>query len=360
MNDHTPPDDADLRRLLHHAVDDVDPAPALDHIRDRTKATPMSDKRPWIYGALGAAAATAAVVVGVSVLGDSDETPVAGSGDPAASASSDPAEPSGSPEPSESAEPSGTAEPEPSASIAVSGAVPVYLVGSTGRGLGLYREFQAGEGGDPLLSAVGASLNGTSLDPDYSSLWEGLDAQVDAAPPAGDVVVVALSGGGPDLSQRPSGMSAADARLAVQQLVWTATAALQRDVPVTFEVDGNPPDTLLGVDVTGGVSRAEAMSVLAPVWVTSPQDGDTVGSTFAVEGQGAFFEATVSWQLLDASGEVVEDGFTTARECCVMSPYRFQVKDVDPGDYTLRVYQADTSGEPGAVETEDTKRLTVE
>ena len=94
--------------------------------------------------------------------------------------------------------------------------------------------------------------------------------------------------------------------------------------------------------------------------MTSPQDGDTVGSTFPVEGQGAFFEATVSWQLLDGSGEVVKDGFTTAEECCVMSPYRFQVKGVDPGDYTLRVYQADTSGEPGAVETEDTKRLTVE
>ncbi|QIK65824.1 hypothetical protein G7072_05305 [Nocardioides sp. HDW12B] len=320
----------------------------------------MSDKRPWIYGALGAAVATAATVVAVTVLSDSDDTPVAGSGDPAPSASSDLAEPSGSPEPSESAETSETADPEPSGSAVVSGTVPVYLVGSTGRGLGLYREFQAGEGDDPLLSAVGASLSGASLDPDYSSLWEGLGAQVDAAPPAGDVILLALSGSGPDLAERPDGMSAADARLAVQQLVWTATAALQRDVPVTFEVDGDAPDTLLGVDVTGGVSRGEAMSTLAPVWVTSPQDGDTVGSTFAVEGQGAFFEATVSWQLLDPPGEVVKEGFTTARECCVMSPYRFQVKDVDPGDYTLRVYQADTSGEPGAVETEDTKRLTVE
>lgn len=155
-------------------------------------------------------------------------------------------------------------------------------------------------------------------------------------------------------------MSAADARLAVQQLVWTATAALQRDVPVTFEVDGAAPDTLLGVDVTGGVGRDDAMSVLAPVWVTSPQDGETVGSTFTVEGQGAFFEANVSWQLLDGSGEVVQDGFATAQECCTLSPYRFTVKNVDPGDYTLRVYAADMSGGEGGTEPEDTKRLTVD
>ena len=110
----------------------------------------------------------------------------------------------------------------------------------------------------------------------------------------------------------------------------------------------------------GGIGRGGEAETLAPVWVTSPQDGDTVGSTFTVEGQGAFFEANVSWQLLDASGEVVQDGFATAEECCVMSPYRFQVKGVDPGDHTLRVYAADMSGGEGGAEPEDTKRLTVE
>ncbi len=361
MNERTPlhdADDADLRRLLHHAVDDVDPAPALDHIRDRTKATPMSDKRPWIYGALGAAVATAATVVAVTVLSDDDTTPVAGSGDPTPSASSDPAEPSATAE--ASAEPSEEASAEPSkqAGEGATQVVPVYYAGRTSAGIGLFREFhRTSSDGDALFEASEEAVGGTPLDPDYFTLWGDLDVAVDFTF-TGGTAVIGLTGN--SLTERPAGLGADEASLAVQQLVYTATAALQRNVTVEFELDDRPMTTLLGVDVSKGLGRRGEAETLAPVWVTSPQDGDTVGSTFAVEGQGAFFEATVSWQLLDGAGEVVQDGFTTAEECCVMSPYRFQVKDVAPGDYTLRVYQADTSGEPGAVETEDTKRLTVE
>jgi hypothetical protein len=362
VNERTPPDDADLRRLLHHAVDDVDPAPALDHIRDRTKATPMSDKRPWIYGALGAAAATAAVVVGVSVLSDDETTPVAGPG-PESSATAEPsgtAEPSTQPstQPSDEASDEASAEPSQQAGEGATQVVPVYYAGRTSAGIGLFREFhRTSSDGDALFEASEEAVGGTPLDPDYFTLWGDLDAAVDFTF-TGGTAVIGLTGS--SLSERPAGLGADEASLAVQQLVYTATAALQRNVTVEFELDERPMATLLGVDVSEGVGRRGEAETLAPVWVTSPQDGDTVGSTFTVEGQGAFFEATVSWQLLDDAGDVVEEGFTTAQECCVMSPYRFQVKGVDPGDYTLRVYQADTSGEPGAVETEDTKRLTVD
>jgi hypothetical protein len=346
------PDD-DLRALLAHAVDDVEPTPALDQIRDRTKATPMSDKRPWLYGFLGAAVATAATVVAVTVLSNDETTPVAGSGET----------PSATAEPSESAEisegtPSAAPESEPAEEVATE-TVPVYYAGRTPAGVGLFREFHRAQapGEDLLMPALTEAVQNPPLDPDYFSLWEGLGASVGSTF-SGGTVVIGLDGG--SLAVRPGDLSADEARLAVQQLVYTATAAVQRNVTVEFEINGRAADTLLGVDVAGGVGRGGEVETLAPVWITSPQDGDTVGSTFAVEGQGAFFEATVSWQLLDGSGGVVEDGFTTAEECCVMSPYRFQVKGVDPGDYTLRVYQADTSGEPGAVETEDTKRVTVE
>lgn len=345
------PDD-DLRALLAHAVDDVEPTPALDQIRDRTKATPMSDKRPWLYGFLGAAVATAATVVAVTVLSNDETTPVAGSGET----------PSATAEPSESAEiTEGTPSATPTEPAATE-TVPVYYVGRTPAGDGLYREFVAFPIPDgPVAAAVEAALGTPPSDDDYSSPWTDLpyDINLTAAVVDDDGITLELTADAP-WEDRPSDLSAEEADRAVAQLVWTATAAAQENVPVTFEVNGSEAGRLVGVDVAGGERRGDAMSVLAPVWVTSPQDGDTVGSTFAVEGQGAFFEATVSWQLLDSSGEVVEEGFTTAEECCVMSPYRFQVKGVDPGDYTLRVYQADTSGEPGAVETEDTKRVTVE
>ena len=73
-----------------------------------------------------------------------------------------------------------------------------------------------------------------------------------------------------------------------------------------------------------GVQAADPMEVQGTVWVISPQDGDEVGSTFTVEGRGAFFEANVSWQLLRGS-EPVAEGFATAEEGMTLSPYRFEV-----------------------------------
>jgi hypothetical protein len=121
--------------------------------------------------------------------------------------------------------------------------------------------------------------------------------------------------------------------------------------------DGEPLDTLLGVDVAPQVVQAPALDVQAPVWVVTPQDREEVGTRFTVEGRGAFFEANVSWQLL-RDDVVVKDGFATAEECCVLSPYAFEVT-AEPGDYVLRVYDADVSGGEGLGEQQDTKRITV-
>jgi hypothetical protein len=356
MTDRTPDDDRDLRHLLEDAVADVEPAPALDTIRNRTRAkdTHMSDARPWIYGFVGAAAATAAVVVGVAVLSDSD--PVSTS-DPASSPSSE-AEPTEAAAPTESPEPPESSPSPGGDDAAAESTVPVYYLGDTPPGIRLFREFhRVGAPDGDLVAALNEALGGAPLDPDYRTPWADLGATVQAAEDSGGGLRVDLAGA--SLVERPTGMDPEEAELAVEQLVWTATAAAQSNTPVQFSVDGSPADRLLGVSVAGGTSRADAMETLAPVWITSPQHGDTVGSAVAVEGQGAFFEANVSWQLLDASGEVVEDGFATARECCTLSPYSFTIRDVAPGDYTLRVYSADESGGEGPGEPEDTKSLTV-
>jgi hypothetical protein len=355
MTDRTPHDDRDLRHLLEDAVADVEPTPALDSIRERTRAkdTHMSDARPWIFGFVGAAAATAAVVVGVAVLGDEQASPT----DPASSptAEADPSE-SVEPAPSETADGGDGTEPDGGATAELT--VPVYYVGDTPAGVRLFREFHRVSAPDgAVAAALTEAVDSAPLDADYRTPWTDLGVTVQAAEESGGGLRVDL--GGASLAERPAGMDAEEAELAVEQLVWTATAAAQSDTDVRFSLDGSAADRLLGVNVGGGASRADAMETLAPVWVTSPQDGEAVGSTFNVEGQGAFFEANVSWQLLDGSGAVVEDGFATAQECCTLSPYSFQVKGVAPGTYTLRVYSADVSGGEGPGEPEDTKRLTV-
>src|SRR3712207_2708963 len=71
---HQGPTEEPLSRLLHDAVSDVEPAPALDRIRNRTKVTPMSSKRPWIV-ATAAALATAATVTAFAVIQNRDGSP---------------------------------------------------------------------------------------------------------------------------------------------------------------------------------------------------------------------------------------------------------------------------------------------
>jgi hypothetical protein len=170
---------------------------------------------------------------------------------------------------------------------------------------------------------------------------------------AGDTVAVELAG---DLRDRPAAMSEAEADMAVEQLVHTVQAAYGRRVPVQLLLDGSRTDTLLGVPVAEPLDAGAPMEVQAPVWIIEPQEG-AAGTDFVVWGRGAFFEANVSWQLLDGD-RVVDEGFTTATECCTLSEFSFGLTAPAPGDYTLRVYDADMSGGEGNGEAEDTKRLT--
>ena len=361
--------EARLHALFEDAVADVRPAPALDRIRSRTKVTPMTRTRPWLLVTAGAVAATAATITVVSLADGSSPGADPGPG-PAATSTEEPSdgpsdEPDPSPTPEPSATPSRTEDPEPGGNPV---ALPVYFVGDTPTGPRLFREFRPAPAGTVdeasarLLAALQLAVSeGSSEDPDYRSGWPAgfsVAGAGGAGDSGGDAVVQVALDAGTDLATRPAGMSEPEARLALQQLVHTAQAVLQQRQPVRFtEADGTALTRLLGVDVRGQVQEAPAMEVQAPVWVISPQQGEEVGRTFTVEGRGAFFEANVSWQLL-RDGAVVKDGFATAQECCTLSPYSFEVT-AEPGEYVLRVYDADMSGGEGPGEQEDTKAVTV-
>ena len=369
-------DDARLRALLEDAVADVRPAPALDRIRSRTKVTPMRRTRPWLLATAGAVAATAATITVVSLANGS--SPRADSGPGPAATSTDPSdetaeEPSGGVSPSPTAEASeapsasGSDDPDPGGSVAL----PVYFVADTPTGPRLFREFRPAPPGTAdtsearLAAALQLAVDGDAADPDYRSDWREVgdgDHTVTARDEVGassnSRILVQLDDAA-DVAQRPAGLSEGAARLAVQQLVHTAQAVVQERAPVAFaDPTGRPLTTVLGTDASRPVAAAPALEVQAPVWIISPQEGEEVGRTFTVEGRGAFFEANVSWQLLDPAGAVVKKGFATAQECCTLSPYAFEVT-AKPGTYVLRVYDADMSGGEGPGEQEDTKAVTV-
>jgi hypothetical protein len=331
--------DEQIRDLLEDAVRDVSPRDRLDAIRARTRRRP--GHRAWWWASAGTVVATAAGIAVAAILISGPRTP----SDRTAAAGG-----TGGSQPSASAG-SRTSTPVPPGTPT---AVPVYFVGDTSHGPRLFRELHHAPSGDHALDqAEQDAVSGSADDADYGSPWPS-GTTLQRAQLSDGVLSVDLSG---PVSNRPAGMSAATARLALQQLVYTAQGVVQDRLPVTFLVDGQPASTLLGVPVSRPVGQGPAEDVLAQVWVTSPTDGAGVDSPFRVEGVAAAFEANVQWEL-EQSGRVVQRGFATAAQCCTMSPYSFTV-DAAPGTYTLVVHDEDPSGGEGPAPWQDTKEITV-
>ncbi|MDX6301801.1 MAG: hypothetical protein QOF53_3015 [Nocardioidaceae bacterium] len=213
-----------LRALLEDAVSDVEPRPGLDVIRTRTAA---SRRRPWLIGAAAAVIGTAAVVGAVvgSGTGPDSRRPSAG--------------------------------PD----HGLSRRLTVYYVGGTAAGPRLFPERHTRLVGDAATeAAVQEAVTGAADDPDHRTPWPA-GTSVAGVRRAGGVLTVDLSG---EVARRPSGMPALQARLAVQQVVWTAQAVVHRRLPVRFLLEGRPTPQLLGVPTDHPVTALPPGLVLAP------------------------------------------------------------------------------------------------
>lgn len=347
-------DELRLRRLLDDTVSTIEPDDRLDQIRNRTKVTQMSTRRSWVFGAGGAALATAAVITAVAMIGNPLEqagpNPPLGTPSVTATGATDPA----TPEPSETTTPPVAGE-----------AIPVYYVGDTPRGPRLYREFQQNvDGIDPVMAAVAAAVGGDPLDPDYTTLWPQ-DADVTSMGVTRDLITIDLSG---NLHDRPAGMTQAEASLSLNQLIYTAQAAYgEGRVPVQFLLDGGHTDQLLGEPASEALAEGDPMSTLALVNLTDPAEGTPVaaGSTLHVTGVACTFEANVPWTLLRGDAEVEQGFFMAAQGCDGVRLYPFagdiELGPLSPGTYTLRIQEDDPSGgAEGFGPTSDTRTIVVE
>lgn len=337
-----------LRELLSDAVSDVEPDDALVSIRNRTRQRTSSSRRPWLLGAGGAVVATAATITAIAFVGNLGNDHSAGPG-PATSPSGQVSLPSGTSEP--------TGGPDDSETTAPNGggkdfAVPVYYLGDGPRGTRLFREFHSlseDDGFDDLTGALHEALSIQPSDPDYRNPWPAGTALGNATYD-GEVITVDLSTGATDLNGRPAGLAKDDAAMAVEQLIYTAQAgAADGRKPVQFLVDGSHTDTLLGVPAAEPLANAEVDKTLSLMNITAPREGVEVSGVFTATGVNNGPEAWVGWQLLDADGKVVDDGFGTAdgwMDPNRLFPWRVEVdlSDVAPGTYTFRAYNDDPSG----------------
>lgn len=251
-----------------------------------------------------------------------------------------------------------TTEPTDGSGMGEGTAVPAYYVGDTPVGDRLYREFTRVAGVEPLVGAAAAVTEGDPVDPDYRTLWPG--GRFTSVTQEADAIVVEV----PEESWLKRGsLDRAQARLAVQQLVYTLQGVIGKRLPVRVQYDGQPAATLLGVDASAGLKAAPQLDVLALVNITEPAEGTAVADRFVAEGRASSFEATVVWEIQDSTGKVVLEGFAQADGWMdKLYPWRTEVDatSLQPGDYTFVARTDDPSDGEGHGPTEDTKRITVQ
>lgn len=304
--------------------------------------------KPWVAGLV--AASVVGVVAGLVYAGNREEPtdPVASPTGTSSPTTSPTDTPTTTPTESETTPPAPTGELE---------AIPVYWLGESKVSVWLYREFRTvPDVGGPVASAVSAMTSLEPQDPDYSTPWS--PASRVTVTQDGEALTVDLSAD----AFAGSGVGSQVAERAVQQLVWTATAAAQAGGPVTITVDGEAYDAWGAISLGGPMTRDN--DVRGQVWIDSPTEGQTVAAgAVTVAGNSRSFEATVNWEVQDASGDVVADGFTMGGANETYGPFEFSTTDLAAGTYTVHVWAEDvSSGESaeGPRMFEQTRTFTVE
>lgn len=370
-------DDERMVEALRAALDEqaalLEPGDRLDEILATARPSRSAWATSW-WLPLAAAAAVVAVVTGVWLGLPDGSDPVPASSDLPLPTSSPLTSPPAGPTTTPSAGPTESGAPSPTSTASSPApteagtpvALPVYYVATIGddaRMVRLYREWLTVPGvtrqaDDRLLARTAIELAMAAAPPGtdgYLRTWDGVEL-VDVAVTDARITITLSGPGGTAFPEDTE-------RVSVQQLVWTAQAAVGRGtIPVRFVLaDGS--EAIFGtqpVDRTYNrpASRDLYYEDLAPIWVNSPTRGQELDSgPVTVTGEASVYEATVSWQLL-RGGDVLDEGFVTASDGGPgRGTYEIDLGTLSPGAYAIRVYEE--SAEDGEAWGETTMPFSV-
>ena len=149
-------------------------------------------------------------------------------------------------------------------------------------------------------------------------------------------------------SEFESGGGTLSMQMRLAQVVYTL-AQFPTVEGVLFSLDGEQVDVIggEGIVVDQPLRRRDFRELLPAILVTSPALGQTVGNPVVIRGSANVFEANVSVEVLDASGQEIVGTFTTAT-CGTGCRGTFAVSleyEVDEEqDGTLVVHDDDAAG----------------
>ncbi len=335
----------DLRRAFEARAQRVDPAP--DGLRSiQTRIQRQAHLKRRITMGFASASSAVAVTVTAAIVGMASCSPP----------------PSANPEPPGGGTIVSTAPPTPTAPTtpATPVTLPIYYLGEAGNRTVLYREFRSVPVSRTTLAgrleaAVSQMLRDDTLDPDYFSAWPS-GATVRSVSVEGGIAVVDLGGAATnDVGAEVSAMS-------LEQLVWTVTAvAADADSSVDgvrLLIDGRADPDLWGhVRADGVLRRGAAVNVQAPVWLISPQQGETVGRSFRVHIDGTVWEANAHLTIRNSAGTAVLDRFVMLPNGAPQRGDAFVDVTLTPGRYTVEAFYY--SSQDGSVQAMDDHEITV-
>lgn len=250
---------------------------------------------------------------------------------------------------SQSSKPSTDNTPTPTTSPTVSTkALAQYWVADTSRGFRLYREFvQINPVPDAITAALRQLVSQKPSDSDYVSLWP-LGTTINSVKVSGDSAIV-------DLTFPKLNLGSEAESLAIAQLVWTATAADTTVKRISLTVDGKKIESLAGhMDATKAFTRGLTYEVLAPIWITSPTENQSVAAKgFTLSGMASTFEANVVWKVVK-DGVLIQEGSTTAQEAApAWKPWSVTIENLIPGTYQF--FAMEYSAKDGSLVAQDSK-----
>jgi hypothetical protein len=187
-------------------------------------------------------------------------------------------------------------------------------------------------------------LRGTSVDPDYSSLWPK-GVSVRSLTISGSLATVDLTG----FVALGSSFEVAS----VQQLVYTVTAAEPTVQQVRLLVNGAVAPSG-HMDWSAPISRANALDTQANVWILAPTQGAAVTSPVTVSVLGTGYEGNVPLKFYVGDRLVAATYVTTMMGGFAQAQTTIQLM---PGTYELRAYN--DNGQDSSLQLWDTKTFTV-
>lgn len=228
--------------------------------------------------------------------------------------------------------------------------LPVYWVGDVDGGQRLFREFRDAPRGpgavDPIGAAAALMTAAAPDDPDYRTLWSPVERVGSSTSPDGTITVDM-----PSRAFRP-GLSEEEARIAVQQLVHTVTAAAttagllpESSRPrVVVLVDGEAGREVPGSVRLGGPLRPDG-ELEAPVWLVDPQQGSRADGTLTVSGRVLDGVRGCRWSVTRKDGPAEDEvsAGTVGTRGGGTGEFRTEVH-LEPGEYVVTVTGRDAGG----------------